>query len=97
TKRPFSLLCGYPMDQLAGDGLAPSLDRTCAAHSSVVPTEAYTELDSSGERRGPGRAARSRRVHFHRVPRAAYADFGAHRPGPADVASTGTPGPARAG
>ncbi|HET6316037.1 MAG TPA: ATP-binding protein, partial [Chloroflexota bacterium] len=49
-KHAFALLCGYPMEQLAGDDLTGALDGACEAHTSVVPTERYAELESTDAR-----------------------------------------------
>jgi excisionase family DNA binding protein len=49
-RQPFALLCGYPMDQLASNDLARVVDDTCGAHTAVVPTEAYADLDTSDAR-----------------------------------------------
>ncbi len=37
---PFSLLCGYPIQEFAGDGTEEFL-RICAEHSIVIPPDAY--------------------------------------------------------
>jgi excisionase family DNA binding protein len=49
-KRDFSLLCGYPMHQFGGHSLSAALADACSQHSSVVPTERYSELDSNDAR-----------------------------------------------
>jgi excisionase family DNA binding protein len=49
-KHSFGLLCGYPMEQLAGEELAGVLDGACEAHTTVVPTETYAELASTDAR-----------------------------------------------
>jgi excisionase family DNA binding protein len=50
TKYPFSLLCGYRMEEMRGEALAAVLVDACAEHSSVVPAEGYSELDGSDAR-----------------------------------------------
>jgi signal transduction histidine kinase len=50
TKYPFSLLCGYRMEEMRGEALAAVLVDACAEHSSVVPAESYSELDGSDAR-----------------------------------------------
>jgi signal transduction histidine kinase len=47
---PFSLLCAYPMQYFAGDPLTQVLVEACTRHSSVIPTEAYSALESRDAR-----------------------------------------------
>lgn len=46
----FQLLCGYPMQQMAGKTMAAVLDRACDAHGTVVPAESYSRLDTTTAR-----------------------------------------------
>jgi signal transduction histidine kinase len=50
TRHPFALLCAYPMDKLAGEDLAAVLGNVCSQHSTVVPAEGYSSLDSPSDR-----------------------------------------------
>jgi signal transduction histidine kinase len=47
---PFSLLCGYRLEEMRGEALAGILVDACAEHSTVVPAESYSELDGSDAR-----------------------------------------------
>lgn len=49
-KRPFALMCAYPMQQLGGERLAPVLVDVCTEHSAVVPTESYSTLRDNDSR-----------------------------------------------
>ncbi len=49
-KRPFALMCGYPMQQLGGVAQTTVLVDVCSAHSAVIPTESYSALDGSDAR-----------------------------------------------
>jgi signal transduction histidine kinase len=46
----FSLHCAYPMRLFQDSGAAETLSTTCEAHQWVVPTEAYTNLDTERSR-----------------------------------------------
>lgn len=45
ARRPFSLLCGYPMRAFAGPEHERGFAAVSAAHAHVAPTESYLELD----------------------------------------------------
>jgi len=45
ARRPFSLLCGYPMQAFAGSEHDRGFAAVSAAHAHVAPTESYLELD----------------------------------------------------
>jgi signal transduction histidine kinase len=47
---PFSLFCAYPIKNFDGEAHASSLADVCATHTSVIPAESYTELDSADHR-----------------------------------------------
>lgn len=47
---PFILFCAYPLSGFGSDALAAPLLKVCAAHSSVIPAEGYTELESQDQR-----------------------------------------------
>jgi excisionase family DNA binding protein len=49
-KHPFALMCAYPMQQLGGQTLTSVLVDVCSEHSTVVPTESYSVLDTSDSR-----------------------------------------------
>ena len=49
-KRPFALMCAYPMQQLGDEALTPVLVDVCSEHSTVVPTESYSALDGNDAR-----------------------------------------------
>lgn len=46
---PFTLLCAYPMAQLAGSAQTEPFSRMCALHSHVLPDESYLHLASPEE------------------------------------------------
>jgi PAS domain S-box-containing protein len=48
---PFSLCCGYPLNQFSERPDEPLFLKICAEHSHVVPAESYTELASPEDRR----------------------------------------------
>lgn len=43
---PFSLLCGYPIQEFDADGTEDSFLRVCAQHTTVSPPEAYASAES---------------------------------------------------
>ena len=47
---PFLLFCAYPMNGFASDALAAPLLKVCAEHSSVIPAESYTALQTHDQR-----------------------------------------------
>ncbi|HEX2037354.1 MAG TPA: ATP-binding protein [Chloroflexota bacterium] len=47
----FSLMCGYPLGVFGEEAFAEVLDKVCAAHSLVLPTERYGALGGEDERR----------------------------------------------
>jgi signal transduction histidine kinase len=49
-KRPFALMCAYPMQQLGDEALTSVLVDVCSEHSTVVPTESYSALDGNDAR-----------------------------------------------
>jgi PAS domain S-box-containing protein len=48
---PFSLCCGYPLNQFSNHPDEPLFLKICAEHSHVAPAESYTELASPDDRR----------------------------------------------
>ncbi len=47
---PFSLCCGYPLNQFSNKPDEPLFLKICSEHSHVVPTESYTELTTPDDR-----------------------------------------------
>lgn len=47
---PFSLCCGYPLNQFSNRPNEPLFLKICAEHSHVIPAESYTELATSDDR-----------------------------------------------
>ncbi len=50
---PFSLCCGYPLNQFSNKPDEPLFLKICSEHSQVVPAESYTELASCDDRLRP--------------------------------------------
>ena len=48
---PFSLCCGYPLNQFSDRPDEPLFLKICAEHSHVMPAESYTELATPDDRR----------------------------------------------
>ena len=46
----FSLFCAYPINEFVGQTFAPHLNNVCTAHSRVIPTESYSEIDGHDDR-----------------------------------------------
>jgi signal transduction histidine kinase/CheY-like chemotaxis protein len=46
----FSLFCAYPMNGFGGEEFFEPLGHVCARHSSVIPTESYSELADPDDR-----------------------------------------------
>ena len=46
----FSLLCGYPMEQMQGEASGALLTGVCATHGRVIPTESYSVLATEDDR-----------------------------------------------
>jgi PAS domain S-box-containing protein len=51
AKVPFTLLCAYPLPQLAGFDQTESFTHICALHSEVLPDERYSHLSDETEQR----------------------------------------------
>ena len=47
---PFLLFCAYPMNEFCSEALGTSLMNVCAAHSGVIPSEGYTQLENQDQR-----------------------------------------------
>lgn len=47
---PFLLFCAYPMSGFGKEALATPLVDVCSAHSTVIPAESYTALQSQDQR-----------------------------------------------
>jgi excisionase family DNA binding protein len=46
----FSLLCGYPMEQMHGEASGALLAGVCSIHGRVIPTESYSVLATEDDR-----------------------------------------------
>jgi excisionase family DNA binding protein len=47
---PFTLFCGYPMDQFGGESFSGLFDTVAAAHTRVIPAESYMSLATADDR-----------------------------------------------
>jgi hypothetical protein len=50
TIHSFSLRCAYPIASFAREEDGEPFLKSCALHSSVIPSESYTELNTEAER-----------------------------------------------
>jgi signal transduction histidine kinase/ActR/RegA family two-component response regulator len=51
ARQPLALLCAYALESFRGDAGAAELERVCAAHRHVAPTERVLELDGDARPR----------------------------------------------